>query len=238
MGRPRLTRVWNRLDDLEKVVGGGSEAFWKTVFQGMQIDVDKEMDLSPEAKTELQEQVDEFEHGMRRIFRTRGVKVNSLGADTSDFSPQASTLLDLIAGTTTIPKRILLGSERGELASTQDRENWHDRVRNRRTQFAAPFVVHPIVDRLIQYGYLPTPRAPYWVVWPKLGLTLTEGSLVLERLSKVNAAMGETVVTGPDLRDQILGWDPLDPSLVDTASELDEPEDEAVEEEDGNVPDA
>lgn len=207
---PRLERVWNRLDDLEKVVGGGSEAFWKTVFQGMQIDIDKDMDITPEAKAELQTQVDEFEHGMRRVMRTRGVKVTSLGAATSDFGTNADTLLDLIAGAVKIPKRLLLGSERGELASTQDRENWHDRVTNRRTQFAGPRVVHPLFDRLIEKGYLRKPINPsYWVVWPKLGLTLTETSVIAEKLSTINEKMLETVVTGADIRDKVLGWDPL-----------------------------
>lgn len=211
-GNPRLERVWNRLDDLEKVVGGGSEAFWKTVFQGMQIDIDKEMELDEPGITELQAQIDEFEHNMRRTMRTRGVKVTSLGADTSDFSNNAATLLDLISGATEIPQRILLGSERGELASTQDRENWHDRINDRRTDWAEPYVVRPLIDRLIQYGYLPKPKNDYWVVWPRLGLTLTEKSTIMEKLAKVNTAMAETVITGDDLRDKILGWDLLDPA--------------------------
>jgi len=220
---PRLERVWNRLDDLEKVVGGGSEAFWKTVFQGMQIDVDKDMEITPEAKAELQAQVDEFEHGMRRVMRTRGVKVTSLGAATSDFGTNADTLLDLIAGAVKIPKRLLLGSERGELASTQDRENWHERVTNRRTQFAGPRVVHPLFDRMIEYGYVRKPKGTnYWVVWPKLGLTLTETSTIAATLAGVNEKMLETVVTGADIRDKVLGWDPLQGEDLERDPEVEE----------------
>lgn len=220
-GSPRLERVWNRLDDLEKVVGGGSEAFWKTVFQGMQIDVDKDMEMDDPSLEELKAQVDEFEHNMRRTMRTRGVKVTTLGADTSDFSTNAGTLLDLISGAVEIPQRILLGSERGELASSQDRENWHDRVNDRRLEYAEPYVIRPIIDRLVEHGYLSKPKADYWVVWPKLGVTLTEKSLILERLSKVNTNMAETVITGGDMRDKILGWDQLDPEDLDTGDETD-----------------
>jgi hypothetical protein len=213
-GTSRLEKVWNRLDDLDKIVGGGSEAFWKAVYQGMQIDVDKDMDLDDPSLTELKAQIDEFEHNMRRTMRTRGVKVTTLGADTSDFSNNAGTVLDLISGACEVPQRILLGSERGELASTQDRENWHDRVNNRRTDWAEPYVVRPFIDRLIEYGYLPRPKEDYWVVWPKLGLNMTETSLIVERLSKVNTQMGETVITGDDVRDKVLGWDLLDPADV------------------------
>jgi len=225
-GYPRLARVWNRLDDLEKLVGGGSEAFWKTVFQGMQLDVDKDMELDDPNLEELKKQIDEFEHNMRRTMRTRGVKVTTLGADTSDFSANAATLLDLISGAAEIPQRILLGSERGELASTQDRENWHDRIENRRLEYAEPYFVRPLIDRLIEYGYLPKPKDKYWVVWPKLGLTLAEKSTIVARLGRVNTYMGETVVTPADLRDKVLGWDQLAPEDVkgpDPAVDTDDP---------------
>jgi hypothetical protein len=236
-GDPRLEACWDDLDDLKKVTGGGSEAFWKTVFQGMQIDIDKDMELDEPSVKELDEQIDQFEHNMRRTMKTRGVKVTTLGADTSDFSPQADTLLDLISGTSEIPKRILLGSERGELASTQDRENWHDRVSNRRTQYAGPMIVHPLVNLLIAKGYLRAPKKDYWVAWPQMGLTLTETSAISERLSKVNAQMGETVITGADIRDKVLHWDPLqeddlirDPALDAADPLIQDPDDEPVEE--------
>jgi hypothetical protein len=148
---------------------------------------------------------------MRRIFKTRGVKVNSLGADTSDFSPQAHTILDLICGTIKCPKRIFLGSERGELASSQDRENWNDRIANRQKAFAFPFVVKPLVERLLAYNYLSKPSDPFFVRWSLAStLSLKDKSEITERLSKANTNLGETVVTASDLRDKVLGWDALE----------------------------
>src|SRR5688572_9345574 len=52
-GYPRLEVVWNRMDDLEKVVGGGAEAFWKVAYGGMQADVEREMELKPDAQAKL-----------------------------------------------------------------------------------------------------------------------------------------------------------------------------------------
>src|SRR3972149_1706788 len=34
-GRPRLKRIYDRLDDLMKIVGGGAEATWQTMDRGM-----------------------------------------------------------------------------------------------------------------------------------------------------------------------------------------------------------
>jgi len=209
-GPPRLEDVWNYLDDLDKIVGGGAEAFWKTVYQGMQLDIDKDMDLTPEAKDDLSKQIDEFEAGMRRAFRTRGVKVNTLGSDTTDFGPQIEAIVNLICSTKGIPKRIFLGSERGELASSQDKATWDDEIDDRRNQFAWPVVVKPFVDRLIEKNYLPTPVDEYFVRWPERNkMTVPEKAVVAQRLASLNKNMGVAVVSPSDIRDKVLGWDNL-----------------------------
>jgi len=209
-GTPRLENVWNRLDDLDKIVGGGSEAFWKTVYQGMQLDVDKDMDLDEDAKRELSTQIDEFEANMRRVFRTRGVTANPLGVQVADFGQQMHAVIDMIAATKGIPKRILLGSERGELASAQDKASWDDEIDDRRAQFAWPRVVKPFIDRLIEYEYLPKPKDSYFVQWPeRTKMTPTDKAVIAQRLASLNKNMGVPVVVPSDIRDRVLGWDPL-----------------------------
>src|SRR6516162_1488671 len=77
-GRSRLEHVTNLLDDLLKISGGCAEAYWLLANRGMQIDVDKEMDLSPEDAQNLQQEVEDYQHEIRRFIRTRGVKLNPL----------------------------------------------------------------------------------------------------------------------------------------------------------------
>jgi len=209
-GPPDLENVWNYLDDLDKVVGGGSEAFWKTVYQGMQLDIDPEMDLTPEAKEDMSRQIDEFEANLRRVFRTRGVKATTLGASATDFGPQAEAIINLICATKGIPKRIFMGSERGELASAQDKASWDDEIDDRREQFAWPAVVKPFVDRLIEKNYLSKPANPFFVRWPERNkMTVPEKAVVAQRLASLNKNMGVAVVGPDDIRDKILGWDKL-----------------------------
>jgi hypothetical protein len=214
-GSPRLERVYNLLDDLEKVTGGGAEAFWLQVRQGMQFNLDKDAIVSPEDVTDMQNQIDEYMHNMRRAFRTKGVNVEMLGSQTSDFGPAATAIIEQIAAGSGIPQRILTGSEQGELASSQDRSNWGDRIADRR-QEVAERLVRPLIDRLIEYGALPPmSEEDYDILWPKQEeLTESEKSAVLSAYASANAAMmtatGEVLMTAAEMRDKFLHLDPLD----------------------------
>lgn len=221
---PRLESVWNYLDDLDKVVGGGSEAFWMRANQGMQVDVDPELEMETEDTEKLSDEVDEYQHGLRRVMRTRGVKVTTLGSDVADFSPQASTLINLIAGTVEIPQRILTGSERGELASTQDRSNWHDRVSDRRTEYAEPYLVRALVDRLIEYGYLTRPTQ-YEVRWPQVQyMTETERAEVADKWASINQKYaGELVILPNEIRDRLLDLPSLEEAAEDYEPVIQDP---------------
>jgi hypothetical protein len=173
-GSPMLLKVWNYLDDLEKIVGGAGEAVWRLVDMGIQFDVDKDMELTPEDETALTDEIKDYLHGYQRYLRTKGITANPLGSEAPDPSGAFNAVISLIAGTTGIPQRILLGSERGQLASSQDRSSWSERINERRKNFAEPVILFPFIDRLISWGALPTPKdEKYMTVWPDL-MTLTE----------------------------------------------------------------
>jgi hypothetical protein len=153
----------------------------------------------------MEEQIQQFVDGMRRMIRTRGVKINQLGSDVANIDPNIDAILTLISGGTGIPKRILTGSEMGELASTQDRSNWAERVSDRRKEFAEPTVVQQIVDRFIEYKVLPEP-AQYMTRWPEIqNLDQKERADVALKWADLNAKAGEIVVTGDEIRDHCLG---------------------------------
>lgn len=208
-GQPRLERVWNWLDDLEKVTGGGAEAFWKRADRGIHVKFDPEKEVDPAEVEKIKASVEEYIHGFRRTIGTVGAELDMLGSDVANFNNQVDALLTLIAGSTGVPKRILVGSERGELASTQDRTNWDERVSDRRVQFAEPEVVRPLVDMLVGMGALPEPEH-YDVAWPEIeSLDEAQKAEVASKWAALNAAAGETVVTGAEIRDHVLGLAPL-----------------------------
>ncbi len=209
---PRLERVWNRLDDIEKTAGGGSEAFWRRIHQGMQLNVDKDVQVTAEERAELQKQAEEYEHGLRRMFRTRGVNVEMFGSDVAEIHNHLDALLTLIAGAVGIPKRILLGSEQGQLASTQDKDTWDERVKDRRNNYAGPYVVRPFVLRMIQHGVLPTP-VKFWTVWPEIHqIPLTDRSDIAVKWANVNYRERRRIIGPNEIRTVALGLH-ADPAL-------------------------
>lgn len=220
-GKPRLRSVWNLLDDLLKVVGGGSEATWIRANPGIQADLDPEIAsrLSADAKQTQADQLEEYLHGARRWLRTVGTKLNAIGGGSASqvpiFGPNAMAILQLIAGTLGLPLRILIGSERAHLASTQDDENLRDRVAERRIEFAIP-TVRDLNSRCGQIGALPTPRNPaYECVWPSIEeLTEDAKAKAVLAMAQANqfqsAAGGGLVFTSSEIRDINYGLEPLD----------------------------
>lgn len=208
---PRLMKVWNRFDDLEKVVGGGAEAFWLRAHQGRVYNIDKDMQIGPDEMAKVRAEVDEMTHGMRRDLRARGINVQQLGSDVADFTNQVMTIVGLISGSCGIPQRLLLGSERGELASAQDRDNWNDRVQERRDSFAFPRILKPSAQWMIDRGFLPEPKEKKFEVrWPTaIGLSDSDRAQVAKSLAEVNQSAGETVITANEIRDRVLGLPPL-----------------------------
>lgn len=155
LGIPRVQVIHNLLDDLLKTAGGTAEVFWNTGNRGMQVNVDKDMEMQPEDEKALSDELDEFQHNLRRYIRTRGVEIKNLGSDVADPRGTFEVLVSLLAGATGIPQRILMGAEAGQLASEQDRANWAVVIDKRRKHFAMPSIILPFVERMQMLGAFP-----------------------------------------------------------------------------------
>jgi hypothetical protein len=166
-GTPALEPVWNRLMDLEKLVGGSAEMYWRGARPGYAGKVDKDMAVDPDLKTRTEEQMKEYEHGMRRFLVAQGIDFNALAQQIADPSNHVDIQIQMISSITGIPKRILVGSERGELSSGQDRDQWDTMITSRREEFAEQQIIKPFVDRMMRYGALPQSET-YSVLWESL----------------------------------------------------------------------
>ena len=164
-GYPIVERVYNRLDDIEKTVGGSAEMFWLSGRNGMQLDVDKDVDMTTEDAEKLRKEVDDFHNDLRRTLRTRGVNLKELGGRNINPEPVFNVIMSIISIATGIPQRIFIGSEQGKLASEQDRANWAIRVNDRRYLHAEPNVLFPLIAKL-QYAGCVT-QGEYILEWPE-----------------------------------------------------------------------
>ena len=181
-GVPRMQAVYNRLQDLELISGGSAEMFWRGAYPGLAFQTQEGYTMEPgQSQTALEDEINEYLHGLKRYMRLSGLDVNQLSAQVADPEGHANLLIGLISAATGIPQRILMGSERGELASTQDKENWGDRIKERREQHVNPSIIRATLDRLIELGILPAPAAEneegeaigegeegYQIEWPSI----------------------------------------------------------------------
>jgi hypothetical protein len=100
-----------------------------------------------------------------------------------------------------------MGSEMGQLASEQDRDNWNDQVKDCRTGYAHPTILRPFVNRLIDNGYLSKP-AQWQPTWPdEAAMSEPEKIVAGEMMAKLNDH-GVIIVTSAEVR-EFLGYEPL-----------------------------
>ena len=237
-GVPRLGKIYNLFDDLAKVVGGTAETYWLTANRGLQADVDKEMDLNKDDAKALTDELEEYQHQLRRIIRTRGVTIKPLGSETPNPEPTFNMLIALVSGATGIPRRILLGSEAGQLASEQDRANWAERIEERRNNFGEPLVLDPLIKLLHNAGVLPTDDVAY--KWPE-AFRMNPLERAMEMAQQARAATNfskqfpnsQPITTQEEAREMMNlppggGPDKLD-QAPEPAPELEGPEDDPAE---------
>lgn len=190
-----LEPVWNRLQDLDKLVGGSAEMFWRGARPGIHAKADKEYTITEKLEKELKEQITEFEHDLRRVLMTEGIdELKELTSQVTDPMSHVDVQLKMISAVTGIPLRILVGSERGELASTQDRNNWADFIQARREEYAENVIIRPFIDRCIEYEVLPEPKQEYSIVWESLYATSEKDKA---EVGKIRSAALKEYTTNP-----------------------------------------
>lgn len=230
MGTPRMLPVLNDLQMLELVASGSAEMFWRGGFPGMSLEMDAQArPLTAEEKTALNETIQNYVMGLERVMRLQGIQAKPIGGMTNSGpnpGPTCDTLFQMISAGTGIPMRILTGSERGELASSQDSENWYSRVDERRANWAECEVVRPIVQRLIDCKVLPEPKGGEFTVdWAK-AVAATEAERVdlgSKRTQSLSSYVGSglmDVIPPADYFERFLAMSPEDAkTLADIAEE-------------------
>jgi hypothetical protein len=233
-GEPALRPVMNRLYDLEKVQGSAAEAYWMVSNPGLVLNTDPALQDVPTDK--MAEQIEEYEHDLRRVLKLFGTDAEQLEAQDVDPEPTVNSILKTISGTVRIPQRKLTGTERGDLASTQDQASYLDTISARQTRFAEPSLFRPFIDRLLDFGIHSPPKAgSYTIDWPTL-FQLTD--LEMAKLKKTEAEAAKALAPLGDIeqlhsREALREFSPIeepqDAEPPDEADDIDEEIDESDE---------
>ncbi len=217
VGIPRLQQVYNRLHDMKKVAGGSAEAFWINAAMILAFEAESDANFDKDGKQEIANEIDEMMDGLRRYIRLQGVQSKVLSATVGNPKEHFEIIISLIGGSTGIPKRIFIGSEMGELASSQDEHNWISRNQERRETYGIPIILTPLVKTFQKYGILP--EGEFYFDWSVEDMTSAKEKAEVAQIkssalaSYTNAMMegGDMIVSPEEFRE----WLGLEEELPD-----------------------
>lgn len=225
-GAEAMKIVLHPLLDIKKLLGGSAEMYWLGAFGGIALETHPHLGKDDiENPEELKDMMEKWAMGLQRWFALLGMSAKSLAPQVVDPTPQIKVQIDIICIKITMPVRVFMGSERGELASSQDDASWNDRVAARQRNRCTPRIVVPLINRFISLGCLPQPVG-YSVLWPDItSQSVTEkttwiNSIVMAMKEYVAAGLSE-FITPHDFLTRILDFDDLEAQdIIDAAEEL------------------
>ncbi len=187
-GCPRMKPVFNRLQDIRKILGGSGEMFWKGAFPGLSFELspgvgDAQLDMAS-----LKDQIARYSGGLQRWIALSGMTTKSLAPQVADPTHHLDKQIEAVCIALGIPRRIFVGSEEGRLASNQDAKTWNSRVMKRNEEYLSPMLIRPLIDRLISLGVLEPPEE-YEIFWPDLNTTtdLEKAQIALAKTQALQA---------------------------------------------------
>ena len=154
---PALRPVLNPVLDIQKMRGGSAEGYWKMGIPGLTWESHPNLGTFKIDATKAREQVEEWWNGMQRLLLSMGGSFKTLAPSITDPTPFIDLQVNHVCVQIGVPLRIFLGSERGELASSQDERAHRNRVKQRRHNYITPRILVPFIDRMILLGCLPAP---------------------------------------------------------------------------------
>lgn len=185
-GVPRMQPVLERLLDLAKLYSGSAEMYWRGAFPGYVLSTHPQLGGDVDVdQTGIKDMMEQYTNGLQRYVALMGMSMQGLAPQVVDPTSQINVQIEAICIKLGIPKRIFIGSERGELASSQDDAAWNDRLKERRKSYITPKIIVPFVDRLINLGILPEPKG-YSIFWDDL-TSMSEAEKVNLMQAKTNA---------------------------------------------------
>ncbi len=159
VSQPLMQPVFNTLMNLDKLFGASGEGYWKTCFTGLSLSTHPELGGNVKVdRADLKDQLENYENSLTRVLYLMGMEATTIAPTVVDPTPFIERNVEALCIKRGIPKRIFMGSERGELSSTQDEGDWDDKVRTYQNGYLIPNVAVPLYDWLIAVGAVTEPE--------------------------------------------------------------------------------
>jgi hypothetical protein len=204
-GKPRgesaLEAGLNDLFTLQKIIGAGGEGFWKNARSAPHLQMDPQTNLSSlarslgvpedEIKDALGEEVEDWQKGFDNVLTTMGMEAKLLQVSLPDPEQFVQAPLQSFAASVNTPLKILVGSQTGERASTEDAKEYAQTAMSRNKGYVIPNI-HRFLDRLMAFNIVP---ARDWVLdW--VDLTESTSEQKLERAKGMSQINKDSIGTG------------------------------------------
>lgn len=239
-GFSSLEPGFNDLLTLEKIIGAGGEGFWKNAKSAPILSTEQDASLDAMAKAmgievkdlldAMNKQVEEWQQGFDKLLMLQGMKADVPSVNLPQPEQFVMVALQSFASSFDIPLKILLGSQTGERASSEDAREWAVSCSSRRENVVVPSILS-FIRRLESCGILPV-NDEWFVDWNDLTeATVSEKLDLSNKMADANVKMkdhGELVFTSEELR-EVAGYEPL----TEAEKTLD---DEGQDGEDGGKP--
>ena len=200
---------FNNLIDMEKISGAGGEGFWKNAKSAPIMETDADVSIADMAKgmgvgvdemaDKMNEQVEDFNKGFDAMLMLQGMKAKTLGVTLPQPEEFFNVALQGFAASIGIPLKVLVGSQSGERASTEDADEWSRTNMARRTNTARPTIM-ALVKKLETVRVLP--EQDWYIYWSDL----TEASMGLkidraDKMAAINQKLLDEVYTIDEIRE-------------------------------------
>lgn len=214
-GSPRLENVFNNLTDIRKLLGGSAEMLWRGGFPGISFEVDPSLVGQVEIdKVALRKEMEAYSEGMQRYIANIGVTAKSLAPQVASPRDHIDVQYEALSIAKAVPKRILMGSEQGELASSEGTDAWNGRLKKRNAKYTGPMLLRVIIQRFIDIGILPPPKDNRFKIdWPDLSspteddIATTAGKMTAALVAYSNSSAAQQVVPPANFMELILKWE-------------------------------
>lgn len=208
----------NDLITIEKILGAGGEGFWKNAKQAPILEMDKEADIQKMARSMgipvekiadiMNEQAANWQKGFDELLMIQGMTAKLPKVELPDPEHFFMNALQSFAASFDIPLKVLVGTQTGERASTEDASQWNQTCNFRRKNTVIPNILQ-VVKRLESCGVIK--ENPEWFVdWTDL----TESTMLEKidragKMAKVNKDFGGVVFKPEEIRASV-GYEPAE----------------------------
>lgn len=172
---PLYKPIFNRLDDLQKLLGGSAEMFWRAAWPGLVLKPPTDADGVPmrfeDSGESVADQIAQYRNNLKRLHRITG-ELETLDPNVESPEEQIGVQIEDISAHVDIPMSVMRGNETGERATEQDKAMYHEFISGRRSEHCEEQFWRKVLERFLDWGILPSTESgdeesnSWNVVWP------------------------------------------------------------------------